>query len=267
MRPMPTASPGYDQPRHADQTYDAGRRAQQLHRSCRRHRPGRRHLRRVRGLNSAPAGRKSVQLSITLSDDEDSGASSGWSIADGRWARLVGDTTWRAQPESLKMAIRGGPKGSGTPDMTPTARKLVGNVVASASFGDNTSRDIHFAIHHRHPILQPDPRGYHSRHPGHSADHVRAGAVVDRVGRRQAGDLHPAGRPCRGAEHIHPDDPRAPQRKHHLRPGLGPGRGFQHLQTRQGRELPRGLGRTDGLEHHQRLIAQGPQQHGRLRKS
>ena len=82
----------------------------------------------------------SVQFNVTISDAEDSGASTGWSIANGRRTRL--GNTWSPKPQVLMMAIRGGPKGSGTPDMTPTARKLVGNIVAGTNFSHPTGRDV-----------------------------------------------------------------------------------------------------------------------------
>ena len=85
----------------------------------------------------------STQLSVTLSDAEDSGAASGWSIADGRRTRGIGLTTWVAKPASLMMAIRGGPKGSGTGPAAPTGLTATpGNAQVVLNWTDPSNTNI-----------------------------------------------------------------------------------------------------------------------------
>ena len=96
---------------------------------------------------TSPTGLDDYPLSfrVTSSDNEDAGASAGWNIGNARWARPSGDTSYGSTPHGsvLMMVIRGkfGQSGSDTPD-TPSALKLVGNIVASVSFADGINRDI-----------------------------------------------------------------------------------------------------------------------------
>ena len=94
---------------------------------------------------TTPTGLADYPLSfaVTSSDNEDGGASTGWSVGNARWARPSGDTSYPAIPSgsTLRMVIRG-EFGQNAGSGTPTARKLVGNIVASASFADGASRDV-----------------------------------------------------------------------------------------------------------------------------
>ena len=69
------------------------------------------------------AGNKDYRFFETLSNNEDTGAASGWSIGDGSLFRDLGSTTWSADTGALVFAVHGYAKGGVTPPQDPAPRK------------------------------------------------------------------------------------------------------------------------------------------------